>query len=152
MRDFCQASTSYAVSAESRRGFWRPRSVRRCGHKRRHISGRRECRDGATRQDPSIKPNRHPRLDKNARDGNPVPRPLARKTGLIRVVDTTDHVRAIFGARLKSLPKIGFCGVRSVIDLHCHLLPGLDDGAPNLQTALMMARAAVDQGVTYVAD
>jgi protein-tyrosine phosphatase len=32
--------------------------------------------------------------------------------------------------------------VRPVIDLHCHLLPGLDDGAPNLQTALMMARAA----------
>jgi tyrosine-protein phosphatase YwqE len=34
-----------------------------------------------------------------------------------------------------------------VIDLHCHLLPGFDDGAQNLQTALMMARAAVDQGV-----
>jgi protein-tyrosine phosphatase len=38
-----------------------------------------------------------------------------------------------------------------VIDLHCHLLPGLDDGAPNLQTSLTMARAAVDQGVTHVA-
>ncbi len=38
-----------------------------------------------------------------------------------------------------------------VIDLHCHLLPGLDDGAQNLATALMMARAAVDQGVTHVA-
>jgi tyrosine-protein phosphatase YwqE len=36
---------------------------------------------------------------------------------------------------------------RPVIDLHCHLLPGFDDGAQNLQTALMMARAAVDQGV-----
>jgi hypothetical protein len=88
-------------------------------------------------------------LDKNARDGNPVPRPLARKTGLIRVVDTTDHVRAIFGARLKSLPKIGFsAGDRSALPPAA----GLDDGAPNLQTALMMARAAVDQGVTYVAD
>jgi tyrosine-protein phosphatase YwqE len=30
-----------------------------------------------------------------------------------------------------------------VIDLHCHLLPGLDDGAQNLATSLMMARAAV---------
>jgi protein-tyrosine phosphatase len=38
-----------------------------------------------------------------------------------------------------------------VIDLHCHLLPGLDDGAENLATALKMARAAVDQGVTHVA-
>jgi hypothetical protein len=38
-----------------------------------------------------------------------------------------------------------------LIDLHCHLLPGLDDGAQNLQTSLTMARAAVDQGVTHVA-
>jgi protein-tyrosine phosphatase len=38
-----------------------------------------------------------------------------------------------------------------VIDLHCHLLPGLDDGAENLSTSLTMARAAVDQGVTVVA-
>ena len=38
-----------------------------------------------------------------------------------------------------------------MIDLHCHLLPGLDDGAENLQTSLTMARAAVAQGVTHVA-
>ena len=38
-----------------------------------------------------------------------------------------------------------------MIDLHCHLLPGLDDGAPNLATALTMARQAVEQGVTHVA-
>jgi protein-tyrosine phosphatase len=38
-----------------------------------------------------------------------------------------------------------------VIDLHCHLLPGLDDGAQDLQTSLTMARQAVDQGVTHVA-
>jgi protein-tyrosine phosphatase len=38
-----------------------------------------------------------------------------------------------------------------VIDLHCHLLPGLDDGAQDLRTSLTMARAAVDQGVTHVA-
>jgi tyrosine-protein phosphatase YwqE len=30
-----------------------------------------------------------------------------------------------------------------LIDLHCHLLPGLDDGAPNLATSLTMARAPV---------
>lgn len=34
-----------------------------------------------------------------------------------------------------------------MIDLHCHLLPGVDDGARNLDDALLLARAAVDNGV-----
>jgi protein-tyrosine phosphatase len=38
-----------------------------------------------------------------------------------------------------------------VIDLHCHLLPGLDDGAQSLQVSLTMARKAVAQGVTDIA-
>jgi protein-tyrosine phosphatase len=38
-----------------------------------------------------------------------------------------------------------------VIDLYCNLLPGLDDGAPNLETSLRMARQAVERGVTYIA-
>jgi protein-tyrosine phosphatase len=39
----------------------------------------------------------------------------------------------------------------SVIDLHCHILPGLDDGASDLSVSLNMAKAQVDQGVTVVA-
>jgi tyrosine-protein phosphatase YwqE len=35
-----------------------------------------------------------------------------------------------------------------VIDLHCHLLPGVDDGASNLSVSLAMARLAVAQGTT----
>lgn len=35
------------------------------------------------------------------------------------------------------------------IDIHSHLLPGLDDGAANLSTALNMARIALKQGVSY---
>ncbi len=36
-------------------------------------------------------------------------------------------------------------------DLHSHLLPGIDDGAPDYETSLAMARAYVDQGVQCVA-
>jgi protein-tyrosine phosphatase len=38
-----------------------------------------------------------------------------------------------------------------MIDLHCHLLPGIDDGATDLDMALRMARMAVDDGITTLA-
>lgn len=38
-----------------------------------------------------------------------------------------------------------------LIDLHCHLLPGIDDGAPDLETSLEMARIAVADGITTIA-
>jgi protein-tyrosine phosphatase len=38
-----------------------------------------------------------------------------------------------------------------VIDLHCHILPGIDDGAADLTVSLGMARAAVAQGVETLA-
>lgn len=38
-----------------------------------------------------------------------------------------------------------------MIDLHCHMLPGIDDGAPDLDTALAMARMAVDDGIRVTA-
>jgi protein-tyrosine phosphatase len=34
-----------------------------------------------------------------------------------------------------------------VIDLHSHILPGLDDGAPDIETSLEMARTAVADGI-----
>lgn len=34
-----------------------------------------------------------------------------------------------------------------MIDIHCHLLPGIDDGAPDMATALKMAKLAVDNGI-----
>lgn len=37
------------------------------------------------------------------------------------------------------------------VDLHCHLLPGVDDGARTPEDALEMARALVDVGVSTVA-
>ncbi len=35
-----------------------------------------------------------------------------------------------------------------MIDLHCHLLPGIDDGPQTLEDALAMARLAVANGIT----
>ncbi len=38
-----------------------------------------------------------------------------------------------------------------MIDLHCHMLPGIDDGAPDLAVSLAMARMAAADGITMVA-
>jgi len=37
-----------------------------------------------------------------------------------------------------------------MIDLHCHILPGLDDGSPDLATSLEMARIALDDGIETI--
>jgi protein-tyrosine phosphatase len=38
-----------------------------------------------------------------------------------------------------------------VIDLHCHILPGIDDGAADLSVSIEMAKASVADGVSVVA-
>jgi protein-tyrosine phosphatase len=38
-----------------------------------------------------------------------------------------------------------------MIDLHSHILPGLDDGAPNVETSVEMARLAAADGITHMA-
>lgn len=37
-----------------------------------------------------------------------------------------------------------------MLDLHCHILPGLDDGAPNEEVSLAMAAMAAASGVTHI--
>ncbi|GAM16226.1 tyrosine-protein phosphatase [Mesobacillus selenatarsenatis] len=34
-----------------------------------------------------------------------------------------------------------------MIDIHCHILPGIDDGAQSMEDTIKMARAAVDEGI-----
>ncbi len=38
-----------------------------------------------------------------------------------------------------------------MIDLHCHLLPGVDDGPATLEEAIALARMAVENGITHAA-
>src|SRR5205807_4532739 len=45
----------------------------------------------------------------------------------------------------------GPSGANPVIDLHSHILPGLDDGARDLDDALGIARAAVADGTNAIA-
>jgi len=37
-----------------------------------------------------------------------------------------------------------------MIDLHCHILPGIDDGAEDLAASVAMAEKAVSQGITHI--
>ncbi|XJZ27098.1 tyrosine-protein phosphatase [Bacillota bacterium Lsc_1132] len=37
-----------------------------------------------------------------------------------------------------------------MIDIHCHILPGIDDGAQNLADSLKMARKAVEEGIDTI--
>jgi len=38
----------------------------------------------------------------------------------------------------------------SVVDIHCHILPGLDDGSPDMPTSVTMARLAAAAGISTV--
>jgi len=37
-----------------------------------------------------------------------------------------------------------------VIDIHCHILPGIDDGPPDMQESVEMARIAAGDGITKI--
>ncbi len=35
-----------------------------------------------------------------------------------------------------------------LVDIHCHILPGVDDGSPDMETSRAMIRDAYEQGST----
>lgn len=37
-----------------------------------------------------------------------------------------------------------------MIDIHCHILPGIDDGSPSLDQSLQMGRIAQEEGITKI--
>jgi len=37
-----------------------------------------------------------------------------------------------------------------MVDLHCHILPGLDDGAATMEESMAMAESAIADGITHV--
>lgn len=37
-----------------------------------------------------------------------------------------------------------------MIDLHCHILPGIDDGADTIEDSLAMIKKAISQGITHI--
>lgn len=39
---------------------------------------------------------------------------------------------------------------KNIVDIHCHILPKLDDGSPNLEESLKLADAAVEDGITHI--
>src|SRR5260221_4019523 len=37
-----------------------------------------------------------------------------------------------------------------MVDVHCHILPGLDDGPEGIEESLAMAESAIADGITHV--
>src|SRR5216683_1508144 len=37
-----------------------------------------------------------------------------------------------------------------MVDLHCHILPGLDDGPATMEVSIAMAESAIADGITHV--
>ncbi len=40
--------------------------------------------------------------------------------------------------------------INNLVDLHCHILPAIDDGSPSLEVLLELARQAVADGIRYI--
>jgi protein-tyrosine phosphatase len=60
-------------------------------------------------------------------------------------------VSSLFKGLIRSRKAIPNTLRASVIDLHAHILPGMDDGAPDLEASIAMSMTAVAEGIEIVA-
>ena len=44
----------------------------------------------------------------------------------------------------------GRYGAKRIVDMHCHILPGIDDGAKSMEMSLQMLQTAQDEGITDI--
>ena len=42
----------------------------------------------------------------------------------------------------------GRYGARRIVDMHCHVLPNVDDGAKSVEVSLQMLQIAAEEGIT----
>jgi protein-tyrosine phosphatase len=62
------------------------------------------------------------------------------------------YIRVFFEPSIRKIPHPGIaCSLQAgVVDLHCHILPALDDGARSLADSVAMARQAQADGIAVV--
>src|SRR4051795_6587893 len=67
----------------------------------------------------------------------------------LRRVQRLGHVLDLRRSRIRLGRRAGRAA-RRVIDLHCHILPGLDDGPPDLDASVALARLAAADGTRTI--
>src|SRR4051794_22040261 len=104
---------------------------------------------------------RRPRLRRHRRRKLPLPsRRLARRTGHDRRLFLHRRV-AQDGLRLEARNAVRLSYTRRgcrqangqglrMIDVHCHLLPAVDDGSKSWETTRAMLRVAAEDGITHI--
>src|SRR5213080_4939527 len=78
--------------------------------------------------------------------GSPKAKPGSRVTGAYSSSSSSSNDRVGRSRKTAARDRVG-----RVIDLHTHILPGLDDGARTLEESVAMARSAVADGIRVVA-
>jgi len=77
---------------------------------------------------------------------------ITASTFLLFFALTCSHLYAV--ALLHIYPHSPFVRLRSwcllMIDIHCHILPGMDDGSAELEATMKMLRIAEDDGIGHI--